>query len=413
MTRFTIGDAAELAGDVGPDPRLIGVLIELGQRVELAAIRDRMERCLTEQPILSLRFVRHGRAPWTTTWQSVPVNVADHVHEAVVDDPVEATQRLMVLALTENVPPWRLVVLRAPSGNQLLFYAHHVLLDGLTAMAVLGPLLGAPRSRTPGPTAPHLPGAGPLAGLARGSSRTSLLAPIRSGFRLASVTADLAPLVHVARAAGATVNDVVLLAVAEALRAVAAEGGERLRRVVVSVPVPSRRISGAGRNQVGAFVVGVPERGPGDTDATVLAAMAARTRWRKRLARGSSGAPALSYLLALLGYLGWYRPLFEGQHAITTLLTNLRGPPDPLQVCGAPVLSLTPVSPALGNVTVVFAAISYAGRLRITARLDRTRWPDEAVLTEALSSTLARLVEDGVVEHTFAGGARGAGRGSS
>ena len=29
MQRFTIGDAAELAGDVGPDPRLIGVLAEL------------------------------------------------------------------------------------------------------------------------------------------------------------------------------------------------------------------------------------------------------------------------------------------------------------------------------------------------------------------------------------------------
>ncbi|MEZ5090041.1 MAG: WS/DGAT domain-containing protein [Micropruina sp.] len=76
---------------------------------------------------------------------------------------------------------------------------------------------------------------------------------------------------------------------------------------------------------------------------------------------------------------------------MTTLLTNLRGPADPLVVLGVRVRSLTPISPALGNVTVVFAALSHAGRLRVTARLDRSAWDDQDVLTEALGSALTRL----------------------
>jgi len=393
---FTIGDAAELSGDVCPDQRLIGVLAELDGPIDLELLRAGVEGCLPDQPILSRRVIRHGAATWNATWQDVAVTVADQVIEQSVDDPVTATDALMVAGLPERGPLWRLLLLRSPQRTHLLFLAHHVLLDGATAVAVVGALLGSPAVQEPPPQArrhPLLRPLGLLAGVGRGVSRSSLLVPIRSGFRLRSVTVALEPLHEVARSAGATVNDVLLLAVAETLRRLAESRGERLARLAVSVPVTGGSAGAAGRNQVGAFVVAVPQRRPDESDRELLGRIARRTRWRKQLVRGSSGSPALSYLLAALGRLGWYRPLFERQRAIITLLTNLRGPAQPLNVQGSPVVSLTPVSPALGNVTVVFAAVSYAGRLRVTARLDRSVWAEEPILVDALREALDRLAD--------------------
>lgn len=262
--------------------------------------------------------------------------------------------------------------------------------------SLLGADGGAPTTSPPGRRNP-LSILGLFAGVAPGVSASSLLVPIESGFRLASIAVGLEPVLAAARRAGATVNDVLLLAAAEALRTVAAARGERLRRVVVSVPVtrPPQPGSTAGRNDVGVFVVAVPEPRAGETDRARLARIAARTRRRKVLAGGFSAAPAISYVLALLGYLGWYRPMFSRQRAITTLLTNLRGPDQPITLNGAKVLSLTPTSPALGNVTVVFAAVSYAGQLRLAVRLDRSAWPDEELLVSTLRAVFDRVTGQG------------------
>ena len=144
MQPFTIGDAAELSGDVGPDQRLIGVLAELDGPVDLELLRAGVEGCLPDQPILSRRVIRHGAATWNATWQDVAVTVADQVIEQSVDDPVTATEALMVAGLPERGPLWRLLLLRSPQRTHLLFLAHHVLLDGATAVAVVGALLGSP-----------------------------------------------------------------------------------------------------------------------------------------------------------------------------------------------------------------------------------------------------------------------------
>lgn len=391
MERFTIGDAAELAGDVGPDQRLIGVLAALDGPVDLNALRSVVGERARRLPLLAQRFVRPGRGVRRPRWEQVRIDPAAHVLELPVDDAVDGALAVFGSGLPEAVPMWRLVILRSADATHLLFVAHHVLLDGATAVAVIGALLGSDEA-LPGPAyVPRrrwsLP-TGALAALTRGSSATSLLTPLRPGFRLATVDVELEPLREAARRSGATVNDVLLLAVAEGLRAVAAARGERLRRVVVSVPVSGP--PDGGRNRVGAFLVSVPEA-RGERDRDLLGRLARRTRRRKRLARLPSGSTVLPAALACLGRLGWYRPLLERQRAITTLLTNLRGPTGPLEVNGTPIRTLTPISPAVGNVTVVFAALSYAGRLRLTARLDRTAWGDTDVLTDAPRAALARM----------------------
>ena len=232
------------------------------------------------------------------------------------------------------------------------------------------------------------------AALTRGSSATSLLTPLTSGFRIATLEVDLEALRKAAHRAGATINDLLLLAVAEALRTAARERGEQLRRVVISVPTtPGPSDGEPSRNRVGGFLVSVPERRGDETDTQLLGRLAARTRRRKRLARASSDSTALSAALVAAARMGWYRPLLEHQRAITTLVTNMRGPSTPLTMLDARVRSLTPISPTLGNVGVVAAALSYAGRFRVTLRLDRSLWDVEDILVEALDAALSRLAD--------------------
>lgn len=394
MERFSLGDAAELAGDVGPDPRLIGVLAELDRPIELDALRALIAERLPAQPILARRVVRHGRATWKASWQRVDVRVEDHVLAVPTTDPLATATRIVSDDLGHEVPAWRLILLRGPDASALLFTAHHVLLDGATAVSVVGSLLGADFTLPdlPRPRRVPLGFLGLLAGVNAGVAKTSLLTPITAGFRLVTVDVPLAPLQAAARRSGATVNDALLLAGAEALRTVAAVRGEELGRVVFSVPVTGQARPGhrLGRNEVAAMAVTVPAP-DGRDDAAQLVRIAGRTRWRKLLAHGFPSAGAFAGVLALLGRLGWYRPLFSRQRAITSLLTNLRGPAEPLRLLGAEVTSLTALSPSLGNVSVVFATVSYAGTMRVTARLDRSVWPEQEVLTGALKAVLQRL----------------------
>lgn len=423
VERFTIGDAAELAGDVGPDPRLIGVLAETAGRVDTERLRARFAAALVDLPVLRRRFVQRGRNTLAARWETMDCPVEEHVLELDLHEPdghaaedgvaaLRACERLYAEGLPEDRPMWRVTVLHGTRRDHLLFLAHHVLLDGTVAQPVLGRLLTDPvapgelpplptPAETPGSTAaapprrlplPRLP-LGLLAGITHRASASSLLSPISQGFHLVTLGLPLAEVHDVGHRAGATVNDVLLAMVGMAIRQLAASRGEHLRRVVMSVPVtrPAPLDSQGTRNAVGAFAIAVPELQPGEASAQYLARLAKLTRRRKALVHGFWATPVFSLGLAALGGLGLYRPLFERQHAITTLVTNLRGPAGPLSVDGLRITSLTPISPALGNVCLVFAALSYAGQLRISVRLDHSVWPDEALLMQALEDAWSWL----------------------
>ena len=133
---------------------------------------------------------------------------------------------------------------------------------------------------------------------------------------------------------------------------------------------------------------------PADGDLAVrVTRIAAITRERKRAARGTSaavlGLPVR--LLAPTGLLRWY---VNRQRLIHTFATNLCGPAKPLTFAGAPVQAVIPIPNTTGNVTVTFAALSYAGTLRITVLSDPSRMPDVAVLTAALRRELGSAAPD-------------------
>ena len=185
---------------------------------------------------------------------------------------------------------------------------------------------------------------------------------------------------------GGTVNDVILAAIAGALRVLLASRGEELALVTASVPVSARQAATGGQlgNQVGVMPLALPAGG--DLAARV-ARIAAITSQRKTAARGTS-AVLLGPVFRLLAPTGVLRWFFDHQRLIHTLATNLHGPARPLTFAGSPVRAVIPVPNTTGNVTVTFGVLSYAGTLWIAVLSDPSRVPDVAVLTAALRREL-------------------------
>lgn len=90
---------------------------------------------------------------------------------------------------------------------------------------------------------------------------------------------------------------------------------------------------------------------PGGSVARDRTALAVDTRRRKRLISGTTWWPTAQGFRTLRA-LGLYRPFVERQRSITTLLTNMRGPAEPLVVLGRRVTRAVPLAMLVGNVAV-------------------------------------------------------------
>jgi hypothetical protein len=204
------------------------------------------------------------------------------------------------------------------------------------------------------------------------------------------VRVELASVVEVAHANGATVNDVVLAAVAGALRSTLERRGERtVPEFVMTIPVSTRRDASTTElgNEIGVKTVAVPAQG----DIVNRLAETARRR-----AGAEPPTAAVSRLLdaafrlaGRLNLFGWFT---NRQRMVHTFVTNLRGPAERLTFLGAEVDELIPVSAISGNVTVAFAVLSYAGTLAITVVVDPTACPDLALLKDDLQAELDAVV---------------------
>jgi diacylglycerol O-acyltransferase / wax synthase len=317
----------------------------------------------------------------------------------------------------------------ADGGTGLIVIIDHVLADGIAGLAVLGTLVDhatetadarvadrfpqpAPRARDlaadvwrsrlhrAGPTGPGAPrqarglrrirdGVAELAGARPPRQRpaTSLNRPVGPRRRLDVVAAGLAAVRDLGHAHGGTVNDVMLAAVAGALQTLLAARGEQLGEVTITVPVAARRAASRDElgNQIGIMPVTVPAAGDLGARITRTAEL---TRERKSRARGASAAlfVPVFLLMARTGVLQWFA---NHQRLVQTFATDLLGPERPLTFCGAAVRAIIPIPSTTGNITVTFAALSYAGTLRITILSDPGRVPDAPALAAALGHELS------------------------
>ena len=221
--------------------------------------------------------------------------------------------------------------------------------------------------------------------------RSSLNQPVGDRRRLAIVDLDLGEVKRIGRARGATVNDVVLALVSSGLGALFADRGESSPNVQILVPVSLRPPTARGSlgNQVTALVVRLPVA---DRASAALAQVVAET---SRLKSGPDGA-GLDLLLRWtdtwpLPLLRWTAGLVHHQPLVNLVITNVRGPAEPLALLGAELTQIVPIVPLGGNLTVGVAVLSYRGRLAIGLHADADAVPDLDVLVSGIDHTFAEL----------------------
>lgn len=254
-----------------------------------------------------------------------------------------------------------------------------------------------PAARTAPGAAPS--GRGPAARARHAGPAPSSALNARTGPRrtVHLVDVDLETLRGGARTCGATVNDALLVAAADAMHRVLLDRGAGTpAHLVVSVPVsgrpPAAPAGGPGTapagpdlgNQVGVMPVRTPTTGPLPER---LAAVAAHTRVRKAGRRGAS-ALLVGPLFRVLAALRVYRWFVDRQRLVNAFLTNLRGPAHALSFGGHAVRRLVPVTITAGNVGVAFAALSYAGRLGVSVITDPDVVPEGARLAAHVRAAL-------------------------
>jgi WS/DGAT/MGAT family acyltransferase len=451
------------SGDIGALAILDGTsLLDGDGRVRIEAVRRQLEPRLHLVPRFRQLLYRPRLGLGWPLWADAPsFDLADHIQVHPLAAPGDETQLLgacQELArrrLDPARPLWELWLLPGLPQRRVgaLLRLHHTIADGAAALAAFGALLdltaeaptpvAPPWTPTPIPTASQLLrdnlrrrrqelGRG-WSGLAhpgrtlrrarqalpawrevlaeRPAPQTSLNHPVGADRRLAIIRGDLDLTKQVAHAHHAKVNDVVLAAVAGGLRQLLATRGEDVQglvqRAMVTISEHQEQPGQAQGNKPGWMMVPLPLGEPDPVRRLEL--IAAGTAARKHRARPQAGSGIFRFVA---GQRVWYRR-FPRQRSVNLVVSNVPGPPVPLYLAGARLLELFPMLPTMGNLTLVVAALSYAGQLNLTAVADRDSCPDVGVFARGVRATLDDLARSVLVpgaEQSVSGAAVGRGR---
>jgi diacylglycerol O-acyltransferase / wax synthase len=410
-------------------------LVDASGRLRLDEIRADVEQRLCLAPRLRQVLCRARPGLGSPVWaDDAGFDIRQHVRVCAVPAPgdeaalLELCSELNRPPLDRSRPLWEVWLLPGlADGNVgMLIRLHHAIADGIAALAMIGALLGtspnasppavpawqaapAPSSRRLFADTMRLRAAGltaTLSGLRHPARLThrvgSVIHQVRqlageglaprvswnrqagTGRRLMLVRADLAGVKAVAHAHGATVNDVMLAAVAGGARRLLAERGE-LRpglQPKASVAASTRDpgdLAGAG-NQAGIMLVPLPvsEADP----VRRLVEIGQATRERKRY---PPYQPAGRFAQR------WMVRSMSRQRLVNLFTSNLPGPAAPLYFAGARVLEIFQVGVVQGNVTVAVGMLSYAGQLGFSIVGDADAVPDLKIFADGLSDALSQL----------------------
>jgi diacylglycerol O-acyltransferase / wax synthase len=444
LDRLTVQDLFMLWSDDFGWSQDIGVLaildgtrlLDPDGRVHIEAVRGHVEPRLQLVPRFRQLLYRPRRGLGWPLWVDAPAfDLADHLRVHPLAPPCDEAQLLQACAqlyqrrLDPARPLWQAWLLPGLPERQvgLFLRAHHTIADGVAGVAAFGALLDlaadTPVSAAPPWTPAPIPTAGELfhdnlrrrlqglghklSGLghpsrprragsgafreffAERAPRTSLNRPIGADRQLAVVRGRLAVTKQVAHTHHATVNDVVLAAVAGGLRQLLAGRGEPVEGLVLRVMVPislhHEQPGQASGNQDAVMVVPLWLGEPDPVHRLEL--IAAETTVRKHKARPQSASGILSLPVVQRAS---YRFLAH-QRSVNLSVTNVPGPPVPLYLAGAPLLELFPVPPILGNMTLNVGVLSYAGQLNLTAMADQATCPDVEAFAHGVQSALDDL----------------------
>jgi WS/DGAT/MGAT family acyltransferase len=392
---LSIEDARILALEAGPVRGHTCKLVLLDGLRGVGELREHVGSRLDREHRLGVRLVE-GDAP---AWELDPaVQIERQVRDAGTVDAAglaETVGALMAERLPRDRPLWALdVVAVGDRRTALVWRIHHALADGSTAMRMARNVLFDDHAEAVAPAAVPLsrpmPGAGDGAVEARAASH-SRLAPLRSALRVpvalhrelarrgaetaldaeigerravAFVDIELDAVKHIAHALPerATVNDVVLTAVAGGLRGWLDGLDAHPHALRVKVPVSLHQPGDEDGNHDSFICVDLPidEADP----VARLRAIAAETRERKR----DHDAQTLDAFFRDLAHLSSSLERFAEHWAasprvFTLNVSNVPGPRGPLSVLGAPVASMHSLAEIGHRHALRVAVVSANGRI--------------------------------------------------
>ena len=223
----------------------------------------------------------------------------------------------------------------------------------------------------------------------------SLNVPVGPRRELAWIRTDLPALKRVGRAANATVNDVILTAVAGGLRSLLLQRGETIPadcsvKVLVPVSLREQTERGALGNRVAAYLLPLPI-GVGDPDVRL-----GTTSETMRRLKEHHEASASDVLLSAIDRL----PIrlsealartVDSQPFVNLVITNVPGPREPLYLIGSRMLEAFPIVPLGGNLSLGVAILSYGDSLNIGVTVDPDACPDVDHFVAGVDTTLDEL----------------------
>jgi WS/DGAT/MGAT family acyltransferase len=431
--RLSIEDQGNLWAEAPDTPMHIlavlqvepGAFVDIRGHLELDEIRRRIARRLERAPRLR-QVVRPGTLlTGPPVWiDEVGFDLERHLRVGSILGPggdvelLEAVARVDEERLNRSHALWEMWLLTGLSNGRIaiVLKLHHVLADGLAAVQ----LIASFSDFTPddggddGPVQPWQPEPPParwnlmldnaaakvggltrilatlrrpgliwrtarttvhallfLATQARRAPRCSINQPIGPRRRLAVIRIPLEEAKAVAHSYGGKVNDLLLAMVAGGLRALLLERGESIEglKLMTSVPVSMRHDAKLG-NEVGVITVPLVIDAP--DPAAQLEGIVRATHAAKKGQSVAAGTMAFSQMARF----GLARILSRRQRYVNLFITNVAGPPMPVHLLGGRLLEVIPVVPIAGNCTLGFGALSYNGRLAITAVADADQVSD-------------------------------------
>jgi WS/DGAT/MGAT family acyltransferase len=420
--------------------------------VDIDRIRRMMEAELHRIPRYRQRLLQtpvFGQPVWVDDQH---FNLGYHVRHTHLPRPGDDRQlkrlaaRLMSQELDRGKPLWEMWVVEGLERDHfaIITKVHHCMIDGVGSVQLTGAMLRpTPEVRDPVDPPPHWiprPAPSPLALVAAelghrvatplkalASAALSIVRPwealkelrdmaasvgatLGTGFSSASPTplntgigphrrfdwtvADLDALKAVRTQHGGTVNDVVLAALAGAMRTFLHHRGLDPNTLDFRVMVPVNVRDAQSRDHVGNRVAMMVVRLPLDERDPVkrLQRTVAETSRVKR-SRQAAGTQMIESLsdATFPAIMVQFANLTAMARPYNVVTTNVPGPPIPVYVAGARLLACYPLVPLFANQALGVALFSYAGTLHWGFNADWDALPDLHELVQAVEGEIAAL----------------------
>jgi diacylglycerol O-acyltransferase len=350
-----------------------------------------------------------------------------HIRESPAPDDEEALRglvsNLVTAPLDHSKPLWEMHLIERPGGGQaLLVRVHHCIIDGIALARVIVSLtdegrayedsvaanqngslrdggdsataiISLPRARELLKRAPA--GARALAKLllTPADARTALRGKLGVSRQVAwTGQLELVGVKAIARAQGATVNDVLLAAVSGALRRYLLDRGGEPRAIRTLVPVNLRPLDKPIPRELGNRF--------GLAFLTLPVDVAGRGERLQELSRRMSAikrSPEGPVSYAILKTIGLTPPQVERRIVdifttkVSAMMTNVPGPPEVAHLTGSPLRAVQVWAPMSGSVGMSVSIFSYRGEVTIGLLADTGLVPDPQAIVGHVEQELEQL----------------------